>query len=149
MDTNAADARRLWDRLTLLRQRLFSGIQGGLPALAALDLTVPQAMVLFSLVEGGPVSISDLQRVSGRSQAATSHLVTQLARRRLIERQHDPADARRTLVHATAKAVRIARQVEGVRLKSLEAALASVPRPLVTQLDRALAAVLAAMEEAR
>lgn len=149
MDTNAADARRLWDRLTLLRQRLFSGIQGGLPALAALDLTVPQAMVLFSLVEGGPVSISDLQRVSGRSQAATSQLVTQLARRRLIERRHDPADARRTLVHATAKAVRIARQVEGVRLKSLEAALASVPRPLVTQLDHALAAVLAAMEEAR
>lgn len=151
MDTSArpraADARRIWDRLTHLRRRLFTGIQGGLPALAALDLTVPQAMVIVALVEGGPLSISSLQPVSGRSQAATSHLVTQLARRGLTERRHDPADARRTLVHATAKAVRTVRQVEGVRLKSLESALASVPLPLVRQLDSALAAVLAAMED--
>jgi DNA-binding MarR family transcriptional regulator len=137
---------RLWGRLADLRRRLLVGMQGGLPTLDALELTVPQAMSLFALVERGPLCVSELQAVSGRSQAATSHLVTQLGRRGLVTRQPDAADARRTRVHATAKAVKFAREVEGLRLQTFAAALHGVSPRLVQQLDDALAAVLAAME---
>lgn len=147
--TRSADAARLWERLAALRRRLFSGLQGGLPALAALDLTVPQSMVLFNLAERGPLSISELTSISGRSQAATSHLVTQLGRRGLTVRKADVADARRTEVHATAKALKLVQQVEGLRVSTFQTALAPVPRKLVRELDSALAAVLAAMEEDR
>lgn len=142
----SADAVRLWGRLSQLRRRLLSGMQGGLPALDALELTVPQAMVVFALVEGGPLSISQLKAVAGRSQPATSHLVAQLTRRGLVSRRHDPADARRTLVHATARATRFAQQVEGLRLQTFAAALAPVSPALMRRFDDALAALLAAME---
>jgi DNA-binding MarR family transcriptional regulator len=137
----------LWARLSTLRRRLLSGMQGGLPALDALELTVPQAMTLFALVERGTLSISQLQAVSGRSQPATSHLVAQLARRGLVSKRHDPADARRALVQATAKATKFVRQVEGLRIQSFAAALERVPASVVTQFERALGDLLDAMEE--
>jgi DNA-binding MarR family transcriptional regulator len=141
--------KRLWPRMLELRQRLQAGMEGGLSALAALDLTVPQAMVLFRLVERGPLSISELQGVAGRSQAATSHLVSQLERRKLALRKADATDGRRTLVHATARALEHAGQVEGLRQRGFEKALARVPAAAVRGLDEALAVVLAAMEEDR
>jgi DNA-binding MarR family transcriptional regulator len=141
-----AEVAQLWDRLTDLRHRLLAGMQGGLPALDALDLTVPQAMSLFALVEKGPLTISQLQVVAGRSQAATSHLATQLQKRGLVRRAADPADARRTLVHASPKARAFAQQVEGLRLQTFSDAIAGVPPALVRDLDRALAALLAAVE---
>src|SRR5688572_6645478 len=95
--------KRLWEQFGALRRRLFSGLKSGLPALGALELTVPQSMVLFTLAEEGPLSISQLQAVSGRSQSATSHLVAQLERRHFAARKTDPADARRTLVYPTPK----------------------------------------------
>lgn len=139
-------AQLLWSRLTELRRRLLVGMQGGLPALDALELTVPQAMALFALVERGPLSVSDLQRVTGRSQAATSHLVTQLGRRGLVRREGDAADKRRTLVHPTTKAARFTQEVEQLRLESFAAALAPVTPALLERFDGALQALLAAME---
>jgi DNA-binding MarR family transcriptional regulator len=142
-DTNRA----LWDKLSSLRRRLLAGMRGGgLSTLAALELTVPQSMVLFSLVEGGSLSIADLTKVSGRSQGTTSHLVAKLEQRGLVARKEDELDGRRTRVHATAKARRLVAEVEGLRLQSFDVVLASVPHALVKDLDHALAAVLAAME---
>jgi DNA-binding MarR family transcriptional regulator len=102
-------------------------------------------MVLFALVEGGPLSIAELTKVSGRAQGTTSHLVSNLERRGLVSRGEDGADGRRTRVHATQKARRLAEQVEGIRRRSFDAALAPVPRKLVRELDDALTAVLEAM----
>jgi DNA-binding MarR family transcriptional regulator len=140
----------LWAKLTELRRRLLADMRGGgLSALAALELTVPQSMVLFALVEGGPLSIADLTKVSGRAQGTTSHLVASLERRGLVARSSDDRDGRRTRVQATAKARSLVAQVEGLRVRSFDAVLAAVPLTLVRRLDDALAAVLAAMEEKR
>jgi DNA-binding MarR family transcriptional regulator len=140
---------RLWSKLSALRQRLFAGMQGGFSALAALELTVPQAMALFRLVERGPLSIAELQEVTGRSQAATSHLVAQLQRRGLVTRKDDDADRRRTLVSATARAGKLAGEVEGLRLRGFEDLLAPVPVTAVRRLERALDEVLSALEAPR
>ncbi len=139
--------RVLWDRLTELRHRLVAGMQGGLGALSAMDLTVPQSMALFRLVEQGPQSISQLQRVTGRSQAATSHLVTQLERRQLVERRADSSDGRKTLVCATKKASALVRQVEGLRIKGFEAVVAKVPERVLERFDQGLEALLEELGE--
>lgn len=142
--------RDLWVKLAALRKRLLAGLRdGGLSTLAALDLTVPQSMVLFALVEGTPLSIAELTRISGRAQGTTSHLVAKLEKMGLVVRKSDAEDRRRTRVHATAKARQLVAQVEGQRVRSFEAALASVPHKLVRELDAALGAVLAAVEENR
>jgi DNA-binding MarR family transcriptional regulator len=137
----------LWGRLLELRRQLSAGMESGLSTLDALNLTVPQAMALFRLVEQGPLSVSQLQTVTGRSQAATSHLVAQLERKRLASRKSDPKDARRTLVGATAKAETLVRQVDGLRQRGFAKALRAVPTGQIRKLDEALAAVLASMGE--
>jgi DNA-binding MarR family transcriptional regulator len=139
--------KRLWERLTALRRSLLDGMSTGLPALAALDLTVPQSMVIFRLVEVGPATISELCATSGRSQAATSHLVAGLERKKLVVRKADPEDARRTVVHATATARNVVAEVEALRLRALEKALRGVPAGTVRRFDEALAALLAALEK--
>jgi DNA-binding MarR family transcriptional regulator len=144
---DASSARRLWEQLLALRRRLLDGMSDGLPALAALELTVPQSMVLFYLVEKGPRTITELRKVAGRSQAATSHLVAAMEKRGLVKRRSDEADARRTVVHAAPKALKLVAQVENMRLRSLEAALDQVSERTVKRLDDALAALLSEMEK--
>lgn len=150
VDTNRlheVSPQQLWQRLTQLRQRLLTGMEGGLSALSALDLTLPQAMALFRLVERGPLTVSELQKAVGRSQAATSHLVTQLQRRKLVLRKNDSNDGRRTLVQASSKALALVKQVEGLRIQGFQKVVATVPKTVLRQLDAALAATLAAMPE--
>lgn len=139
----------IWTKFDLLRRRLAAGMEGGLSALSALELTVPQVMALFRLVERGALSISELQQATGRSQAATSHLVAQLERRGLVKRTSDPEDARRTRVVPTAKTRQRIEQIEGLRQQAFAEAMASVPAKVRRQVDEALSALLSAMEERR
>ena len=147
--TRAATLTRVWADLSRIRHRLTQGIQSGLPALAALNLSIPQVMALFRIAEGGPKTISELQVATGRSQAATSHLIAQLERKRLVQRAGDPDDARRTRVRLTPKSEGLIRQVEGLRVRAFEQALAPVPTAELSRLDEALSAVLAALEKPR
>lgn len=139
----------IWESFGRLRRRLATGMESGLSALDALELTVPQMMALFRLVEHGALTISELQRATGRSQAATSHLVAQLERRGLVKRTSDPEDARRTRVVPTAKTRQRIEQIEGLRQKAFAEAMAKVPVKVRRQVDEALAALLSAMEENR
>ena len=54
--------------------------------------------VLQHLTLTGPVSIGQLARHLDRAQSVVSDIVRHLERDGLLERQRDPADARRTLV---------------------------------------------------
>ena len=140
-----ASLKRLWPRLTALRLKLQANMQDGLGTLAALNLTVPQAMALFRLAQG-PQTISQLQAATGRSQAATSHLVAALERKKLARRADDEADGRRTLVHLTERARALVHDVEGLRVRGFERLMAPVPPRVLGRLDAALAEVLAALE---
>jgi DNA-binding MarR family transcriptional regulator len=143
---DARVTRALWRRLQVLKRHLVDSPAGGLPALAALELTVPQAIVIFRLVEVGPQSIMHLCKVAGRSQAATSHLVAQLEQRGFVERTTDQGDARRTLAHATSAARELVEQVEGFRVRALQAALQKVPARTIRKFDGALRELLTAMD---
>lgn len=145
--SKATDVKELWERMTRLRQALLSEMSGGMKRLAAMELTVPQSMVLFRLVEG-PATVSELQETTGRSQSATSHLVSQLESRGLIARGEKDGDARVTLVKATAKAKKLVGDVEGLRLRGFATALEKVPPEVVKRFDAALRQVLEAIERA-
>ncbi len=54
--------------------------------------------VLQHLTLSGPVQIGELARHLARAQSVVSDIVSHLERDDLLERQRDPADARRTLV---------------------------------------------------
>ncbi len=139
------DVKELWARMNELRARLLSEMSGGMKTLAAMELTVPQSMVLFRLVEG-PATVSELQETAGRSQSATSHLVSQLESRGLLARGAKDGDARVTLVRATAKARKLVGDVEGLRLRGFSSAVAKVPPSVLKNFDVALRDVLAALE---
>lgn len=143
--TRVAVLQRLWPRMTKLRHHLQSGMQGGLSSLAGLNLTVPQAMALFRLAEQGPQTVSALQQATGRSQAATSHLLGTLEKKGLVSRGTDDSDARRTRVRITSRALALIEQVEGLRARGFEKTFAPVPTAVARRLDEALAAVLEAL----
>src|SRR3954469_15290684 len=54
--------------------------------------------VLLHLTLTGPIRVGELARHLGRAQSVVSDIVSHLERDGLLERQKDPADARRTLV---------------------------------------------------
>lgn len=140
------DLNPMWDRLTQLRRHFVNEMSGGLKGLDAMDLTVPQSMVLFRLFEVGPQKVSELQKLTGRSQSATSALVTQLESRGLLSRGAKKDDARVTLVDATAKARKLLGEVEGLRLRGFTSAVEKVPPRVLKNFDAALRALLAELE---
>jgi DNA-binding MarR family transcriptional regulator len=136
----------LWSALSSFRKRVLDRMQGGLAGLG-LDLSLPQATALTLVADVGPLTVSALQKRLRRSQATTSHLVTQLELRGLVERAEDPADARRTLIRLSKEGRRLMDRLERLRRQSFESVLAHVPDAVQAQLHAALVATIDALEE--
>jgi len=68
-------------------------------------LAAASRAVLQHLTLTGPVRVGELGRHLGRAQSVVSEIVAHLERDGLLERQRDPADARRTLVWLSAAGV--------------------------------------------
>ena len=138
--------RRLFDNITRLRRRLTSEMDGGLAVLMELELSLAQAMALLNLHERGPMTVGALQATIGRSQAATSHLVEQLAQRELVVRTADPEDRRRRLVEASEAGHETVRRIEAVRQRAVDRVFGKVPPAVLARFDAALADLLDALE---
>lgn len=61
-------------------------------------MTPQERIVLLSLWEGGPQTITDLAKATALSMSAISQLVDRLVERGQLERTEDPADRRRKMV---------------------------------------------------
>lgn len=138
--------RDLWTALAVLRGRVFDRMQGGLASLG-LDLSLSQSVALTQIAEKGPLTISGLQACIARSQATTSHLVTQLELAGLVERASDPEDARRTLVRLSKEGRKRFRRLEKLRRESFEEVMGGVSAPVRRQLEEALWTFIDALEE--
>jgi DNA-binding MarR family transcriptional regulator len=66
-----------------------------------------QALLLDHLARRGPASVGELARLLGVTPPTISDSVAALERRGLVERRSLPADARRVLVHPTARGRRL------------------------------------------
>lgn len=136
----------LWSALVAFRHRVMDQMQDGLAQLSELDLSLPQSITLFQIAEAGPMTVSQLQARMKRSQATTSHLVTQLEKKGLFERGDDPADARRTVVKLSRKGERLVGRVEQIRRKGFERVMGKLPLAVRRQLETALRATLRSLE---
>ena len=140
---------RLFDNVARLRRRLTTEMDGSLSVLLELELSLAQAMALLVLAERGPMTMSSLQGAVGRSQAATSHLVEQLEKRGLVDRQIDPEDRRRRHVSIAPPGRKAVARVEQVRRAAVDTVLGQVPKSVLARFDAALADVLDALENPR
>lgn len=70
---------------------------------AALSLTLTEARILLSVGAFGPISVSDLGRVSNLDRSQASRATDVLERKGLLEKAMNTADARGVLVKLTAQ----------------------------------------------
>jgi DNA-binding MarR family transcriptional regulator len=101
--------------------------------------------VLQHLTLTGPVRVGELAKHLGRAQSVVSEIVSHLERDGLLERQRDPADARRTLVWLSGAGVERLDEERQVLSRELAArAMARMAPSDVAALLRGLAALVAA-----
>ncbi|MDR2987679.1 MAG: MarR family transcriptional regulator [Nocardiopsaceae bacterium] len=98
--------------------------------------------VLEHLALAGPLTIGEAAAHLRRAQSVISEIVTHLERDGMLEREHDPADRRRTLIWLTPsghEALRRAREVLDVGL--LARAMARLPSGQADALNAAMRAL--------
>lgn len=136
---------QLWTALGHFRTLVFDQMQADLPALG-LHLSVPQSLALTVVAHAGPLTLGALQARLHRSQATTSHLVSQLELRGLVERGDDPADARRSRVQLTRRGRDLLAKLEQARRKAFARVLGRLAKPLRHRLSSVLAETVAALK---
>jgi DNA-binding MarR family transcriptional regulator len=95
MQASDADRQRLADDLrTARRAMMHDAFIGTVSSLDASDLTLIQLASLLQLDDGAEHTVKEMAGYLGRSMSATSRLLDQMVRRRLIRRFEDPADRR-------------------------------------------------------
>jgi DNA-binding MarR family transcriptional regulator len=108
-------------------------------------LTASARAVLQHLTLTGPLGVGALARHLGRAQSVVSEMVAHLERDGLLERQRDPADARRALVWLSEEGVaRLDDERQVLSPELTRRAVARMPARDVAALLRGLAALVAA-----
>jgi DNA-binding MarR family transcriptional regulator len=78
----------------------------------ASGLTGPQVTLIASLVDRGPMMLTELSRTLGMSHSTASGIVDRLASRGLLQRTPDATDKRRTRIVVTDKVTRYVKELE-------------------------------------
>lgn len=107
---------------------------GAISSLGEVELTLLQLGVLLLLEDGVPRTLKELAELVGRSPSATSRLVDQLVRRKLLVREEDPEDRRARRVTRSPRAARLVAELLDRRTDvqiSMMASLSDEERALV------------------
>ena len=107
---------------------------GAITSLDEAELTLLQLGVLLLLDDGVPRTLKELAEIVGRSPSATSRLVDQLVRRKLLSREEDPEDRRARRITRSTRGARIVAELLDHRTDAqigLMAALSDEERVLV------------------
>jgi DNA-binding MarR family transcriptional regulator len=121
---NAAERRALLESLRITRRAMAREfLVGAIAAIGEADLTLQQLGLLVLLDDGEPRTLKELAELVGRSPSATSRLVDQLVRRKLLSRAEDPEDRRARRV---TRGPRGARLVEELMERRADAQMASM-----------------------
>lgn len=142
--TGSSDA-RLWDALAAFRVAVVDQMQADLAAMPGLQLSLPQSLALNMVALAGPLTVAQLQARLHRSQATTSHLVTQLELRELVERTEDPEDARRTRVQLGREGRALVQRLEQARKDAFSRVLGGLPVELRNRLSAVLTETVQAL----
>lgn len=138
------DARRL---LELLHATVSSAFRPILWKRAVeLELTYAQAQVLFYVHRHPGCLASEVARAYAVTLPAISQVVDRLEEKRFLTRHPDPADRRMTRLRLTREGDALARELEGIQVAGLAAALGRITpearRKLIVGLDALVAAAV-------
>jgi DNA-binding MarR family transcriptional regulator len=139
-DSTAAEVTELAEGLHRTLSKLFSMLRRGDPSGAvAGDLTLAQLSILVTLLDKGPIRMTDLAAHERVRTPTTTVAIRRLEKVGLVKRSRDPSDLRAVLVDITP----LGRAVHGESLANRRAALATMLGQLsgseLTTLMKALA----------
>jgi DNA-binding MarR family transcriptional regulator len=109
-----------------------------------LDLTMLQVKGLFALLDAGVLTISQLAKVLGAGRSTASLLVSELVGRRLVTRDEDLNDRRRSFVRLSGDGLALVATLRQDALADLDARLASLNDDDLAALAQGLRALTAA-----
>jgi DNA-binding MarR family transcriptional regulator len=93
---------------------------------------------LSVLVFGGPKTLGELAAAEQVRPPTMSRMVAGLSRSRLIQIEHDPEDARRMIIHATAKGTKLLQKGRDLRIAYLADHLDRLTRGELLRLGEAV-----------
>jgi DNA-binding MarR family transcriptional regulator len=136
------DATELAEGLHRTLAKLFSILRRGDPSAgkeAAGDLTLAQLSILVTLLDRGPIRMTDLAAHERVRTPTTTVAIRRLEKIGLVKRSRDPSDLRAVLVDITPRGLAVHRESLTNRITALAALLSQLSDPDLETLTKALA----------
>lgn len=121
--------------------KLFSILRRGDPSAkeAANDLTLAQLSILVTLLDRGPIRMTDLAAHERVRTPTTTVAIRRLEKIGLVKRSRDPSDLRAVLVDITPRGLAVHRESLANRITALSTLLSHLPQADLESLTKALA----------
>jgi DNA-binding MarR family transcriptional regulator len=129
------------ERLHRCLSKLFSILRRGDPSgsAAGAELTLAQLSILVTLLDQGPIRMTDLAAHERVRTPTTTVAIRRLEKIGLVKRSRDPSDLRAVLVDITPRGLAVHRESMTNRVTALAALLSQLPGPDLETLTKALA----------
>ncbi|OJZ69072.1 MarR family transcriptional regulator [Mycobacterium paraffinicum] len=139
-ESTAADVTELAEGLHRALSKLFSILRRGDPSGAAAgELTLAQLSILVTLLDQGPIRMTDLAAHERVRTPTTTVAIRRLEKLGLVKRSRDPSDLRAVLVDITPRGRAVHGESLANRRASLAAMLSQLPPADLDTLMQALA----------
>ena len=121
--------------------KLFSILRRGDPSgsAAGADLTLAQLSILVTLLDRGPIRMTDLAAHERVRTPTTTVAIRRLEKIGLVKRSRDPSDLRAVLVDITPRGLAVHRESLTNRIAALSTLLSRLSGPDMETLTKALA----------
>ena len=121
--------------------KLFSILRRGDPSgsAAGADLTLAQLSILVTLLDRGPILMTDLAAHERVRTPTTTVAIRRLEKIGLVKRSRDPSDLRAVLVDITPRGLAVHRESLTNRIAALSTLLSRLSGPDLETLPKALA----------
>jgi DNA-binding MarR family transcriptional regulator len=140
-DATVAELTNLAEGLHRTLSKLFSILRRGDPSgsAAGADLTLAQLSILVTLLDQGPIRMTDLAAHERVRTPTTTVAIRRLEKVGLVKRSRDPSDLRAVLVDITQRGLAVHRESLANRITALAALLSQLSESDVDTLTQALA----------
>jgi DNA-binding MarR family transcriptional regulator len=140
-DATVAELTNLAEGLHRTLSKLFSILRRGDPSgsAAGADLTLAQLSILVTLLDQGPIRMTDLAAHERVRTPTTTVAIRRLEKVGLVKRSRDPSDLRAVLVDITQRGLAVHRESLTNRITALAALLSQLSESDLDTLTKALA----------
>lgn len=141
-EATAPELTELAEGLHRTLSKLFSILRRGDPSAGAAtagDLTLAQLSILVTLLDQGPIRMTDLAAHERVRTPTTTVAIRRLEKIGLVKRSRDPSDLRAVLVDITPRGLAVHRESLANRIAALVAMLSQLTEPDLVTLTKALA----------